>query len=665
MEGNQLQIDINLSSNLSIGNSFTLYLKDEIDANFNVSATFVERRLGVGQVEWGNGLDSTVANLSKALKLDYGGYFDIEEIGSGVKLKAKNPDWSFVGSVTVPSELPITFIPEVVPVSEFKINSIEFLEDNINPCERIKVRVVTNQPVANYCVNQTCWQLNSNIIEFWYYRGSTFRLDLTNYIGTHISTNIQTPPLLGNISLQVLNSPNGGSVYIIHPYTNMLTYEFSLDNINWQTSNNFHGLLEGSYTAYIRDQYGCKREINFNVQPNINNIVSLNNFHFVSKSNSIRFAERVDFSSNHKTDENTLSCEMDVLKPYKQIQVFKSIDVITTQFKSNFDINEAFIIDGNNGIMMPATKKTNNIGLKDKRTAIKYNLGNGKTGIYFLTGNILDYNNNSVIGNYELNGYLPEWAKKGNVFTLDGDWFRIVDVLFDDSKNADVIIINNVYTGVDTDVIVGSEYNRENYEVYEFTVLMMDYLNKDIRIKIVLSSNDSTIEPVEYLSEEIRVSDDIENTLEIRYKNTKNTDIVYATGIEHLLRISYDLNSGQDISTSENHKTDDRVILLDADIYESNTFKFEPLTKELWRKLKIALSHDTIFIDSVGYVKEDDFETEGPLGETNLYVLTATMVKTGQIYSTKPSNDVIIIDEGDIPEIIGLIDSGTNGFIQQ
>src|SRR5690606_6781190 len=118
--------------------------------------------------------------------------------------------------------------------------------------ERIKVRVVTNQPVSNYCVNYACLQINSNIIEFWHYRGSTFRLDLTNYIGTHISTNIQTPPPLetatDKIRLAIFNGVSGGSVNVIHPYTTMLTYEFSLDNENWQTSNGFYGLLEGSYT---------------------------------------------------------------------------------------------------------------------------------------------------------------------------------------------------------------------------------------------------------------------------------------------------------------------------------------------------------------------------------------------------------------------------------
>lgn len=103
--------------------------------------------------------------------------------------------------------------------------------------------------------------------------------------------------------------------------------------------------------------------------------------------------------------------------------------------------------------------------------------------------------------------------------------------------------------------------------------------------------------------------------------------------------------------------------MLDAKIYETNQFKFEPLTKEMWRKLKIALSHDTIFIDSVGYVKEEDFETEGPLGQSNLYVLSATMIKTGYVY-TKETNNVIIGFANEIPEIIGMYSIENNGFLK-
>jgi ABC-type tungstate transport system substrate-binding protein len=41
----------------------------------------------------------------------------------------------------------------------------------------------------------------------------------------------------------------------------------------------------------------------------------------------------------------------------------------------------------------------------------------------------------------------------------------------------------------------------------------------------------------------------------------------------------------------------------------------------------IALSPKNVFINGVQYVKNGNFESEGPLDKSNLYVLKATMLK--------------------------------------
>ncbi len=47
-------------------------------------------------------------------------------------------------------------------------------------------------------------------------------------------------------------------------------------------------------------------------------------------------------------------------------------------------------------------KKSNNIGIKDKRDAIKYNLGGGKTGIYFNSGNIYNFDTNGNLSFHQM-----------------------------------------------------------------------------------------------------------------------------------------------------------------------------------------------------------------------------------------------------------------------
>jgi hypothetical protein len=70
--------------------------------------------------------------------------------------------------------------------------------------------------------------------------------------------------------------------------------------------------------------------------------------------------------------------------------------------------------------------------------------------------------------------------------------------------SADVIVIANVFSGIDTNVIVSSVYNDFNYEVYEFTIDMVKYLNQTIQVKI--DNTDSRFETITHLSEKNRCS---------------------------------------------------------------------------------------------------------------------------------------------------------------
>lgn len=672
----QLQIDVLLDNQVELNNSISLFVHDD-KQKYDISTTFVEFRKEPFQTVLGANVEDTIYNLRKSLELDYGSLFRSEIIDSGVRLTSTQPNWRFDSHLLTPIDLPIRVSVEEVQLQRaFYIQTYEYSPFNNAQCEILRLTVTATDSISFYRLDQGEWIRNNsdnqNSIVIASYRGSGFVLDLIHGYeddAITITTNVITPPLMEDghdniIVLEILNGLNGGSVTINAPFSSQLQHKFSLDNLNWQESNTFSGLLEGHYTVWIKDKYGCVRSKDFQIDPYTNNIIRNNNYHYLSKSNSIRFARR-DSVNSFKTDENTLSCEVDVLKPYKQIQIFKNTDKIKTQFKSNYNINKVYVVKDGVITDLPLQRMTNNLNLKDSRSAIKFNLQNGKTGIYFISGAIFDYDTGATIGPYSLNGNLPEWAKKGNKFKMDQVWHQIIDTYFDSNKNAEVIIVNNIYRGQETGTIVSSMYNRENYNVYEFAVNMQNYTGSNIRIGMEFADGESIFDQrIKYISEEIRVQTDVLSMLEIRYKNTRNTDVLYSTGIEHLLRIPFEQVSGKDLGTSENHKTDDQVILLEANIYESNEFRFEPLTKEMWRKLKIALSHDTVYIDGVGYIREDDFETEGPLGQTNLYILTAKMTKTGYNYSTKRTDDIIIIDDSPMTEVPGFINVDPSSFLQ-
>lgn len=54
------------------------------------------------------------------------------------------------------------------------------------------------------------------------------------------------------------------------------SYQYSIDNVNWQDSNVFSGLSRGDYTVYVKDSYDCNpMEVNILI-PNIINVITPN-----------------------------------------------------------------------------------------------------------------------------------------------------------------------------------------------------------------------------------------------------------------------------------------------------------------------------------------------------------------------------------------------------
>src|SRR5690606_34597746 len=157
--------------------------------------------------------------------------------------------------------------------------------------------------------------------------------------------------------------------------------------------------------------------------------------------------------------------------------------------------------------------------------------------------------------------------------------------IFDETVNADVAVIENVYTGSDTTAIVASVFNIENFEEWEFTIDFFDYLNETVQIRI--NSNDDTFTNLVQLSEVINTKIEHEDTFEIKYKNTINTDLNFSRGLECKLRLPFTRVDADDQDESENNKTDSTVILLDSTIYEADRFVFEPLVKQIMRQLKL------------------------------------------------------------------------------
>lgn len=600
--------------------------------------------------------------------------YNVSRNDNVVTIESLIPELSFENTSYITDPLLISSLPVIdfdldnFTGDVFKFNDLDFLEATENPaCTHYKVSlqtsIITDRITGSYSLPTGN---TDNPVVFELMRGEAFNLNLFSEDGQEINLVYglnQVPSRLNSskFNFVITNSPAGGTVVINNEDLYLLNLEYSLDNTTWQSENEFSGLFEGDYTIYIRDHLGCSFSETFSIDG-----VSLRVPYFkMPKSNAIRYANRVtwDDCANYKTDENTLCHETeDVEEPKGYIQDWQSCDVIPTQFRTSYRTRTATLIktDGTE-VDLPISKMTSNMGLKNSRDARKYDLGEGKTGLYFLNGNLYDFDTGIDSGDdYVLNGLLPDWAQAGNYVKVDDVWFLIEDTITDEDKNAQVIVYSSSYTGEDVAVIAGSVYNLENYEEYEYTIDMASYIDDCFSVQLVCE--DASFTTITQLSEQQHVAIVKPGTIEIKYKNSSNTDVNFSRGLEYTLRFLREKVSAKIDDETEVNKTDTSAYLSESEIHEVDDFLFSPLPKQIMYLLLYALSHDTVSINGVSYVKAESLNVDGPLESTNLYEVTASMLKLNSAFNTNLVVGSPTVSGSDI-EIPGLIEHD-DGFVK-
>lgn len=441
-----------------------------------------------------------------------------------------------------------------------------------------------------------------------------------------------------------------GNTYVANP---ALVFEYSLNDIDWQSENIFTGQAEGDYTMYIRDQFGCKVSKAYTVT----NVGTREPFLFMSRANAISFAEYQEWDNCvvHKNDENTLAHQSLSRKNYCLPHLVQKCDKTNLQLKSNFEtVSLELRKEDETSEAIPLTKKSSNLSRFKSMDAWMYNYGNGYTGLYFLSGDTYD-EADLVNGDYELGGNVPEFAIIGGIIEVVGvGSFFIADVTFDNTIQKKVILFSNTYTGAPVQHVVKSIYDLLPYEVYEATI---DWSAKDIGLYDLLLTNDDPEHGiVQHVSENIDLQVKHDETLFLKWSNNNNKDIFYKYGLEHTARIPY-LDIYAAISDEvEANETDLSVYLISSLLSDGNVIEFDALPRNMALTLAIALSCENLFINDEGYVKKESLKIEVVEG-TNLIEISATLFKTNENYNINRQGQVGA-DQGyvefNVPAFIGL-----------
>ena len=661
------EITITFNQDFASGNSIKFRVTDTV-TTLDFTAIEVWKSLRSANSEVTIGLPTATAgersaiNFVQAFNLDYNStnVYEVTQTTNVVVIRSTNANLSFSNEVIVPSGgASIVYNNTGTP---FSISSVTVSEATTDPCNNVKLTVTTSIQASNI-TSPVSGIVTTNPYVFTYPRGSAaFDVTLIESGNTDTKT-LSVPKLLtDNVTVQIINTPSQGATaninldlyqdFVVNGVQYPLIFQYSLDGVVWQGVPSFTGLVNGNYTAYVRDTIGCSVSVPFEVTTFSANVVDFDPVSRISNLNSIRFKEDATFSNcgTKKLPTNTLSFEERDNRPDRSfLQLVQQCDTLKTQLDTNYENVTAKAVDcDGTETALTVSKMTDNMNKTDVRDGTVLISGLGTIGIRF--GDGLTYDPTTLItnGSYNLGSNLMSWINVGDYVNLQGiGWTQILYVIpptdsvpyssFYTSSN------NNGFFSVNDVIQVQSVYNVVDFERYEFSFAAL-LLSGYYQIKV--ETTDTNFTDKSFTSEWLWVQEKHQKHFLIDYYNSINNEINYSTGIRHRIRIPYVLQlKWKPNNTQDLYVTDQNTILLESRVREFYSFNAAPLPTAMAQKVVLALSLDRLFIDGQSYLMEGEPEAT-PFGDTNLYQVKATLVKADYVFDTNSNivNQDIVID---------------------
>jgi hypothetical protein len=459
-----------------------------------------------------------------------------------------------------------------------------------------------------------------------------------------------------DITSVITNSLSGSTINVSVEFisSSVSPYQYSLNGTNYQASNVFTGQAPGTYTIYVKDNFDCVSSKTIVIDGSTALVETVFD---ISEINALRFAK---YDLGKKNQKNTLSNNELRLTSYTYFQKYLENDIITTQFKTNAQYINCFYLDKDSNItQLSEIKKTNNIGLKQKSTSTYFDLGNGKSGIYFGVVNLLNYDTQAFIETVNYGFALPQWANtKNSLVTIDGiGQVKIDNIVYSETYNSFVLEFNIAYTGsAVTNKIISAEYNLQPYEIYEFDTTVI----KDCSVIIEVGSSIDNID-FTYISECIKMVVDNDFLFEITYWDDENKgNMNYQTNIKHKLRLNgYQDDIGE--QETEGYNGDKEFYVTDNIIYDVQKFTFKQLSTQMANKLRMAVAHSYLLINGLYYKLSEAPEVSGD-GNYNLKTFSVSLKQGGERFLTDEQE--VITNSSKKQEIgIALASAQGNGIL--
>jgi hypothetical protein len=436
---------------------------------------------------------------------------------------------------------------------------------------------------------------NSNTLVLAIPREGYYATTVVATIGsTSTSFNIFPPRYILSIdSVDVNSNPYSADVTI-----NANTFLGSTSNVyaleengisvpTYYNTNVFSGIVEGLYTAYVKDIYGCIKTESVTVEEG-GNVIPIKSI-WVSSKNSHFFADRTNRTVTTANVKNYLSFDDPYpVKAGNFQQVYSNEQSTTTQFWSSYPRHTAnFTICDNDPnssdivVSLPITQRTDNINRDSYlEGTVAYDVTYGALKVSFIPGDVYDENGN-VTAQHTYDGLLPDFYEVGTFIKINNYDGVITDIITVSSVQ---YAITNIFDALTSgQQIIHTIYTALDYEVFEFDLDFSTLLDKTGYITINAFENTTTTTVVKvFNSEFIKVISHADlvagkwhicrflnynNDSEVNYTAWQDGVNVGGTRITHLRNIEFEMPLSP-ITNAEikTEKLDNQVVKLD---YES------------------------------------------------------------------------------------------------
>lgn len=454
-----------------------------------------------------------------------------------------------------------------------------------------------------------------------------------------------------DISAAVVNLTSGSTVTITVVFIqgDISEYTYSLNGVDYGSANIFTGLPNDDYIIYVKDGFGCVTTKNITIDgiTTVTDTIAT-----VSEINPFRF---FTVDSNKPNQSNVASCNDLRLVAYPYVQKYINTDTVTTQFKTNASYMNCFTMDAdlNTSVLTPI-KKTENTGLRAKSTSTYFDIGDGRSAIYFGSVDLLDYITEAVIESVDYGFTLPEWANtEGNYVTIEGIGEVQIDKIgYSDLYESFILEFNISYNGVAVEKKTSAIYNLQPYEVYEF-ITDMSTTPSLFNVIVELGTSANSIDYT-FVSEKIQIVDDSKFLFKIDYYDDENKgNMVYQTGVKHTLRINGYVDYLGD-QTTEGYDGNTQYYVTDNMVYDSQIFNFVRLSPAMAHKLRLVVAHKYLTINGINYKLADSPEVSGD-PNSNFKNFSVTLKSGGDLFLT--NDQEVIVNDSESADIVAALDA--------